>query len=413
MFRTTLRVFEHQTLHEGERVPVANGGMVIFGRKHLDALARFNDRHGGQYFKLGYRRVTFTHYVGYLEVERLGVEVLPKADRRPRSAASEAEWRGALLTMLRVALGMRLYTPGPASQALGRSSLIELVALRFVAEVERLLHEGLAKGYRSVEANQSAFRGRLLVSENLRENVARADRFFVRFPSFDANTLLNRVLRQCLRCLAELCLSPSLHARVKAADLAFPDVEPGRFTALDLDRIKLSRSTARYASALTLARMILENQAPGLRTGRAGVFALLFDMNVLWERFVTALFRRAAPIGATVHAQESRPFWRATARPARLVRPDIVVRSGGQVALIADAKWKLHENEPSMGELQQMFAYNECWNSQRSVLVYPGNAASGVSGVFHAKSHTCQALHIDALSREPERVLRDLLNGGA
>lgn len=83
------------------------------------------------------------------------------------------------------------------------------------------------------------------------------------------------------------------------------------------------------------------------------------------------------------------------------------------LASIADAKWKLHEDEPSVGELQQIFAYNECWNSQRSVLVYPGNAASDVSGVFHAKSHTCQALHIDALSREPQRVLCDLLNGGA
>ena len=39
--------------------------------------------------------------------------------------------------------------------------------------------------------------------------------------------------------------------------------------------------------------MILAHQGPRLRSGRAPVFALLFDMNALWEHYIAVLLRRA------------------------------------------------------------------------------------------------------------------------
>jgi 5-methylcytosine-specific restriction enzyme subunit McrC len=209
-----------------------------------------------------------------------------------------------------------------------------------------------------------------------------------------------------------LALSPGLRARVSALELALSDIEVGRVAVEDLNRIKLGRSTARYETALTLARLLLEHQAPSLRAGSTRVFALLFDMNQLWERYVTAMFRRAVPHGTVVHAQESRPLWRATGRPARLVRPDIVVRRDGEITLIADAKWKVYGGEPSIGELQQMFVYNEQWRSPRAVLIYPGRPSACVVGRFQSRQHTCDAVLLDALAKQPERELCGLLSEG-
>ena len=133
-------------------------------------------------------------------------------------------------------------------------------------------------------------------------------------------------------------------------------------TAHTFDRLQLGRSTARYQNALLLARMILEQLSPNLRSGQAPVFALLFDMNQLWERYVFATLRSSAGPEWHVSRQDRLTFWKPTDCNARIVRPDIVIREAKtkKVRLIADTKWKVVTNgHPSDDDLKQMFVYNE------------------------------------------------------
>lgn len=393
-----LRVFEHQTLH----VRRGEAGEEGLTEAELDALIRFNDAHQGRYFTVGHRRLTFGHYVGYLQVGRLGIEVLPKVDRGGGAAASG--WREGLVRMIEVAGGVSLETPTEAAQEAGRSSLLELVASRFLSLLEKLLHEGLAKGYRSEEANSSVYRGRLLVKENLRANVARADRFFVRYTTYDRATVLNRLLAAALEAIIDLDLAPRARHRVAAAQMVLPEPAALRSVEDAFARLQLGRSTERYRSALTLARMLLELHAPRLRSGRAPVLAILFEMHVLWERYVAALLRRMAPPGLLVSAQESRPFWRGQERPWRPVRPDIVVRTreGDRVVLVADTKWKVpRDGQPAEDDLRQMFVYNELFHAPEALLIYPSAGASQTrAGAFREKDHRCGTLELGLLEGE-------------
>jgi 5-methylcytosine-specific restriction enzyme subunit McrC len=396
MLPKTLRVFEHQTLRAGEALRAADGTSVTLEARHVEALARFNDAHRQEFFGVGHRQVRLRHYVGFVEVGDLAIEILPKADRAGASSgASTARWHRALLEMLRVATGLRLLSPGAADQTLARSSLIELVAARFVEEVERLLHEGLAKGYRAEEANGPTFRGRLLVAENIRANLVRADRFFVRFATWDRDILPNRVLATALAVVPELPVSIGVRARASVCAARFPDLAPLRVTPATFERLPRGRSTARYRDALIFARMILEQQVPELRAGRTPVFALLFDMNLLWERYIAALFRRARGAGIAVSTQEGRAFWKVPGSPARSVRPDIVVRRGAEVALIADTKWKLlDDSAPSDADLQQMFVYNELFAAPRAVLIYPASGGAPRRGRYADRDHACEAVEL-------------------
>lgn len=390
----TLRAFEHQTLRLGEPLRSAAGSSVALQERHLDALARFNDAHRQRFFRFGYRQVRLRHYVGFVQVGDLAIEILPKADRAT-AGTSATRWHRALLEMLRVANGLRLLSPGAASQTLARSSLIELIAARFVEEVERLLHEGLAKGYRTEEQNGPTFRGRLLVADNIRENLVRGDRFYVRFATWDRDILPNRVLSTTLGVVNDLPVSADVRSRVAICAAQFPDLAPLRVTLDLFERLPRGRSTARYADALVFARMILEQQVPALRTGRTPVFALLFDMNLLWERYIAALFRRCRGPGLEVNTQESRAFWKPAGATARTVRPDIVVRNGKQVQLIADTKWKLlDEAAPSDADLQQMFAYNELFGAPRAVLLYPRSGSASRSGAYAGRRHRCEVVEL-------------------
>jgi 5-methylcytosine-specific restriction enzyme subunit McrC len=139
------------------------------------------------------------------------------------------------------------------------------------------------------------------------------------------------------------------------------------------------------------------------------VFALLFDMNVLWERYVATLFRRAAGPDVLVSTQERKGFWKAEGYPTRKVRPDIVVRrrSDQAVVLVADTKWKtLGDEPPADGDLKQMFVYNELLDSPRALLIYPATAAAKARhGTFAQRpktaraGHTCATFHL-GLMRE-------------
>ena len=51
----------------------------------------------------------------------------------------------------------------------------------------------------------------------------------------------------------------------------------------DFQKLQPSRNTARYASALEMAKMFIMNYSPDVRSGSNHMLALMFDMNNLWK----------------------------------------------------------------------------------------------------------------------------------
>jgi 5-methylcytosine-specific restriction enzyme subunit McrC len=392
MNASTLSVFEHQTIHVGHELSAS----------HFDALVRLNDRSEERLFDVGHRRITFRQFVGYLQVGDLGIEVLPKADRGARPG-DVGTWHAFLLEMLRATTGLRLHAASPAAQQLARASLLDVLAFEFAEEVTTLTRSGLAKGYRSYEANEPTVRGKLLVAENIRANLGRADRTYSRFTVFDAETVLNRLLVTSLDALTDVTLSPVVGDAVRRAKAAMPALAPLVEVHGLFDRMNLGRSTVRYANALLLARMILEQQMPRLRSGETTVFSLMFDMNVLWERYVVAVLRRAArgsPV--EVDAQATSAFWRAPGVSTRTVRPDVIIRHKGrpsEVALVVDTKWKrLEQGGPKDADLRQMFVYGELLRCERTMLLYPATTSDPkrIEGRFE-RGGRCDAVEVALL----------------
>lgn len=231
---------------------------------------------------------------------------------------------------------------------------------------------------------------------HLRANLVHADRFFVRFDSYELDTLLNRLLHAALSFAARLPVSSRLRASLAQLLLRWPELASGSVTALDFDRVKLGRTTERYRRALALARLLLEHRPPTLRHGEQAVFGLLFDMNRLWERYVAGLVRRALAVECDVTTQSSRTFWSAPSGSPRHLRPDLVIRRRSDgLTLIADTKWKLPGAAgPTDDDLRQVFAYNERFQAARCLLIYPsaGVSVPHYGAQFHGKAHACEVI---------------------
>ena len=124
---------------------------------------------------------------------------------------------------------------------------------------------------------------------------------------------------------------------------------------------------------------------PDLSHGRDYVLALMFDMNLLWEKFVYVSLRKHLPADL-IQSQSSKPYWQLdNHRPVRL-KPDIVVTLGDRTFVI-DTKWKILNNDrPSDDDLRQMYAYTKYWASVHTFLCYPGESQRLIGNFFHEET---------------------------
>lgn len=374
--------------YEYETITIGEEGFTV---AHFDALVVWNERNAGRYFDVGNRKLRCKQFVGVVQVGRVVIEILPKADRNAGDADKD-RWRTALLTMLRKVHGLRLHASVDADLALRRTSLMDLFLEAYVKEVHALVHAGLVKKYHAQPSNQLALKGRLDFPRHLRMNLVHKERFAVVHQNYDTDHPLHSILKEALEIVERTCTNATIVGRTKDVAWAFENVRSRAIDASTFTRLKLNRKTAPYAAALQLAKLIILHHSPDLRAGREPVLSILFDMEKLWEKFIHRVLAEHCPEPWSVAGQEKEPFWED-----RTMRPDLVFAHQGTVRLIGDTKWKVpDDDEPSMDDLRQMFAYNIRFVSERSVLLYPGKSrvrtgryVNHVKG-WHAMDHGCE-----------------------
>lgn len=375
-----VQVFEHTTL-------VVDGS---FTPNHFKCLVKYNERHGNKFFAVGLNRIHFRNYVGVIQVGNLTIEVLPKADKTPESSSEKKKWQGALIEMLRQAGLIRVESMSDAKLRLKSASLLDIYFESFLAEVDDLLRHSLVRKYRDHVGNLYALKGRIVFPQHLTRNMVHRDQFFTAHICYDRNNPYNQILRAALGVLIRVSSSPHLVALARNMTILFEDVDRIEVDESTFRRLSYTRNTEGYRKVLQLARLIILSYCPDIRHGSKEVFSILFDMNVLFERFVYAQLKRAeakqTELNITFKAQLSHPFWSGGGIQA-FIRPDIVARIGkgsNSEQVVIDTKWKIPgDGKPSNADLQQMHTYNVQFGAKRSFLIYPRASKRGdVTGKF-------------------------------
>lgn len=358
----TIRVFEHQRIRYGERY---NG--VLFNKAHWEALVHYNEEHDNRFFSPVYKGIKFSQYVGVMQVGKLTIEILPKADKPGKEdEAAKQQWHEVLFQMLRVCKYLRLENSSEADLRLRNWSLQDIYFSMFLTEVEQILHRGLMKQYRKVEGNRTALKGSFQFQQHIAQNLVHRERFYVRHQVYDQVHLLHQLLFKTLQLFPDLTLNPSLTDQAGRLLLLFPEMPDLKVTEKTFSSITYGRKNEHYRRAIDLSRMILLNYSPDLRGGANNVLAILFDMNELFEEYIYQQLRRAAPLDMRVRRQVPRYFWEN-----RRVKPDIVVEYKDET-IVLDTKWKvLRRLRPDDADLKQMYVYHRYFGASRTILLYP------------------------------------------
>lgn len=394
--KKTYQVFEQTHLRFEEGQP---GFKSWFKKRHFKALVDYHDNRGGKkYFSIARSGVQFSQYVGVIQVLDITIEILPKTDR----SEEESTWHNVLLEMLRQTRFLKLDYLSEASLRYRKHSILHLYFSQYLAELNVLLKRGLVKQYRLKEGNVVALRGSIQFGRQIAKNLIHKERFYTRHQVYDHEHLIHQVLYQALRVLKRLMGHSSISDEINRVMFGFPEMAEISVTENTFERIKLNRKTEPYRKAIAIAKMILLNYSPDIKGGKNELFALLFDMNKLWEEFV---YRQLQKAGADVDFQAWEYFWES-----RKMKPDLIVRNRDE-SIVLDTKWKIvNDARPSDEDLRQVFAYNIFWGVKRGYLVYPRTSQSPKTeaGQYDKELKTkldrmtCQVTYIDVLDEHSQ-----------
>lgn len=377
-----IRVFEYEFLPVGEK----------FKERHLKAFSNLNALHNDNYFDIRYKGIRFKNYVGVIQIDGLTVEILPKIDAHE---TNKELWQGVLINMLKATKKLKVQKVGQANVNKQNIHLLDIYFEWFLTEVELLIRQGLIKQYYIETKNVNALKGKLDFAGHIRKNLIHKERFYTTHQIYEKNHLIHQILAFALSIIEDFSKGTYLYSRCKSVQLDFPEVKDIRINKSTFTKIKKSRKSAPYQSALEIARFIILNYAPNISSGDEKMLALLFDMNSLWEEYVLVKMKREAlkMEDTEVYGQSSKEFWQGIT-----IRPDIVVKKKDQVYVI-DTKWKNIGNfKPSTHDLRQMYVYNDYWFSVQSMLLYPATKTIAPDfRNFKLRDHQCAVGRLNIL----------------
>jgi 5-methylcytosine-specific restriction enzyme subunit McrC len=371
----------HVTALEYEALPVRDSAdehsITVAEADELSLIAE--RRHG--FCERSYRTVRLAQYCGVVNLGTRTLEVLPKVGDNTASHA-----RGILLRLLRLGGLNRGFRSTPAGQRLEAAPLLEIFIALYLESVTEILRAGLLRQYMHRAEDLRVIRGRIDLPRQFGVLFSRPDSVACLYDDHTTDNRWNRILKAALRRCRPWIIGADTQRRWVELMAAFYEVADVPVVPSDMKGLVFDRHAVRYRDAVTWARWILALLTPAMRAGADHAPALLFDMNLVFEQAVAQSLRgklfhshpRYDVSAQDRHLHLARRTYAAGRRAYRLI-PDLVVREGPAVRLVADAKWKRVDVDrggqpvPSRSDMYQMHAYASVYETERLALIYPAH----------------------------------------
>jgi len=242
------------------------------------------------------------------------------------------------------------------------------------------VRRGLPRRYVSFEADLATLRGRLDAQRQFTVLAATPQKLACRYEELSADIALNQIMRAAVTRLRPIAKAPETQRRLMELSLAFADISSVEADQLSWDRVVLDRTNVDWATLFKLAKLLLGDRFQTTSSGRSDGYALLFEMNTLFQEYVGRMLKRSLS-GFELDVRLQGPWKYALtsvdgAQHRFVTKPDIVVSRDGRPVLIIDTKWKRLEIDDSklgvgQADVYQLMAYARVYRCPRVLLLYP------------------------------------------
>ena len=346
--------------------------------EHADAL---------EFLKIGYRRnvgdiISVSNYVGLIQMHSgYQIQVLPKIDFGDPNVDGEKETKRIFLKMLRSMRDFPSKVFNEANLKMDRMTLYEIFINMYLQEVRTLVKHGIKSAYIARENNLNFYKGKIVVNEHIKRNIAHREHFYVRYDEYLVDRAENRLIKATLLKLQGITASAENQKEIRQLLTAFEMVNPSINHQKEFSKVAIDRNTKDYEILMRWSRVFLLNKSFTTFSGGYNARALLFPMEKVFESYVAQeLKKELADLNWEISTQDKGYYLFDSPRQFAL-RPDIVITREDGSVVILDTKWKSLVDNPkinygiSQADMYQMYAYSKKYENNFETpevwLLYP------------------------------------------
>ena len=294
-------------------------------------------------------RISTAGYVGVQQFEKFTLNVKPKFDTFERSFGKLMDFTNDV--------EHKEFEESIEFQE-QHNHPIEPVIRTFASSVEKLIKNGIYKSYVQNQDDLSFLRGKLIMKQQILNDVRFNMKFNCEFDEFTSNNLENQIIRYTLERCMFIAKFPSTKKSIrKLIHQLDSQIELKRNMGMDDFRnIVYTRLNTRYKHPHELAKLIIQNV--GFKNFNyqktKSVTPFFIQMWKVWERFLEKLFSDYYDDSITIK-KNGFDAWKIR-ETYHSIYPDIEIYKNHKLVAIADAKY-MHQLEIGGKEMYQIAFY--------------------------------------------------------
>ena len=358
MKQSQLTLTEFERIYQHDICKKDFGDIENFILKNSDENAPFLRIASG----VGGKFIQARNYVGVLQTKSgLTIDIFPKIADKNDAERSKA----VFIKMLRTLKNFPFKSSNLASLKTQNLPLLEIFISMFLCELEALVKKGIKSDYVVLDDNLNFLKGKLNINEQIKRNSVHKERFYVGYSEFLSDIKINRIIKTTLKFLYKKSNSSKNQQKIRELLFIFDEVSECEDYKNFFAKLVINRQVKHYEQTLLWCKIFLLGNSFTPHKGDDLAFALLFDMNALFESYVGNFIKKKY---ADVSLQHSEKHLVENPKSFKL-RPDIFLKG----KFIADTKWKIvkSKDDISQADLYQLYAYGKKHECSNLYLIYP------------------------------------------
>jgi len=264
-------------------------------------------------------------------------------------------------------------------------NIYELFITMFIKSVDKLIHKGIKSQYLEKEENQNFLKGKIQFNQHIKQNYIHKERFYVQFDEYMPNRVENRLIKSTIALLLKKTRDYENKKNLRQQLFIFDDVDFSFNHESNIKRVNLHRGMEHYKMPIKFAKLFLTHQSFTSLRGEENVFALLFPMQTVFEKYMEFVLKNSKEElridKLLVNGGKDEYFLTKNNCQMAKLEPDYLLKMKDGKDVVTDAKWKVLEeredkkkncNKVSISSIDvyQIFAYLNFYDCDNTALLF-------------------------------------------
>lgn len=302
-----------------------------------------------------FNKFKIINYIGIIIFKTFSIEILPKSGKE------------SLLNMLITTNFCKIEYTSISKLNIENEDLFEILSYLFSKKLKNEILKGNYKNYISVEEKLHFIKGKINFHKYVKNLSKNINEIPCNYSIFSENNLLNSLFKSAIIKLLKYVKKRETIKNLRLILNIFYEIKEKPLTKYTLQKIIFNRKNKRFYESFILMKNILLGDS-SLHFGDNDSFSILFQVNTLFEKYISVLCKRLD--SSTILQNSSKSLLKNGTQPILILKPDIYIPNKNT---IIDTKWKIFKEikDIKRDDLYQMYAYLTRHKIERVILLYP------------------------------------------